>query len=220
MINRALVTGKASDVKLLSKPRVPRLSVASMLLAMLLLTGCNNSLDLRSSHLEPAEQQAQASMQSTQTSALSLTEAASAARYINTQDMMQAARAEQPAHAPVGSDSRLKQFAGRYTGQVPCVIQSATCSGGQIDMTLTLLPDGSAIRTLAAQGKINAMLDKETANWTVSANGQNIMLMLPNREIWSFRKVDGNQLQFQPASSTVPELAQAATPYSLTASHS
>lgn len=231
MINTALITGKASTIARAVIPGAAypaasnpgRLFSVSLLAGMLLLSGCNNSLDLRSRSQEPAEDSAldHANMQSARASALSITEAASAERYINNQDVMHTTFNESKTNVQaVPSESLVKQFAGRYTGQVPCTVQSLACSSDKVDMTLTLLPNGSAIRTLAAQGKVNAMLDKEVAAWTVSANGQNIMLILPNHEIWSFKKIGLNQLQFQPNASAMVEPAEALGQYSLMASNS
>lgn len=210
MINYSLVASKATAFT--------RLLTSSMLLATL-LAGCNNSMDLRSYQKESgADSQFQNSgMQSAQANALSLSEAASAARYINTQDVMHTTVKENTPLKRLPSESLIKQFAGRYTGQVPCILQLGTCSSGTIDMTLTLLPDGSAIRTLAEQGKVHAMLHKDTAAWTVSANGQNIMLILPNHEIWSFKKVGGNRLQFQPNASAMVESSGSLGQYLLVA---
>lgn len=226
MINSALMTRKAIRLTSRSVRSPAQLVSGSMLLAMLLLSGCNNSMDLRSQHSAhnkaSAEDNmsAQANMHSAQAAALSVTEAASAARYINNQDVMQAAFSETENVTPLPSESLVKQFAGRYTGQIPCTVQSVACANDKLDITLTLLPDGSAIRTLVAQGKVNAMLEKETANWTVSANGQNIMLILPNHEIWSFRKIGNNRLQFQPRASAMVEPADALGQYSLVAANS
>lgn len=211
MINHTLTVAKAAQLT--------RSFSASMLLVML-LSACNNSLDLRSLQHEtgPDNPLQHATMQSMQAAALSVSEAASAARYINPQAISHSAAKDHAAPQQLPSQSSVRQFAGRYTGQIPCSLQAAMCSNGTINMTLTLLPDGSAIRTLAQQGKVHGMLDRDTAAWTVAANDQTIRLTLPNQEIWHFNKLADNQLQFQSGPSALGESASALGQYALVAS--
>ena len=161
-----------------------------------LATGCSNSLDLRGQQKDKTEAP---SVQSSQVSSLALSEAASAVRYLNQQEMLQDAEPQQVSHI-VPAAHLIKDFAGRYTGHIPCVIQSQ-CDKDKVDIALTLLPDGTAVRTLVQQGKVNSMLEKETAVWTVAGNGKNILLILPNREVWSFKREADGKLRFEPQDS-------------------
>lgn len=233
MINRALISAnrkeairtQRSQSYLASGHIAPRFATRLLhgsLVAALLLSGCSNSLDLRSQSQEAADDVTtqQPSMQSAQMNALSLTQAASADRYINNQDVMPITLTATKGQAKaIPSQSLVNEFAGRYSGQVPCALQASSCDSDMLDMTLTLLPDGSAVRTLVTQGKVNAMLDKEKAAWTVSANGQTILLILPSHEIWSFRKTGNHQLQFQPNASAMVEPVKALGQYSLVAAN-
>ncbi|RYZ52607.1 MAG: hypothetical protein EOP49_09140 [Sphingobacteriales bacterium] len=69
------------------------------------------------------------------------------------------------------------------------------------------------------QGKINSILDKDTANWTVSSDGHTIMLILPNNEIWSFQKVAPGKLQFEPSASALAGSSAALDRYALVATN-
>lgn len=175
-------------------------------LSVLTLAGCSNSLDLRAQHKDQREERLNYSAQA---SSMALSDAASALRYLNNQNssqntnsqsLLQVSDNQKVAHA-IPAPQVVAYFAGRYTGQIPCHVQSSQCAQEKIDIALTLLPDGSAIRTLVQQGKVNAMLEKETAVWTVTGNGQHIMLILPNHEVWSFRRAGQGKLRFEPESS-------------------
>ncbi|XID74614.1 hypothetical protein ACF3NA_08830 [Alkanindiges sp. WGS2144] len=178
------------------------------------IAGCSNSLDLRPQHHDKQEEILRSSVDAT---ALSVSEAASAVRDLKSQNLL----AEQPAEVtPIQlSPQLIKQFAGRYTGQVPCITHAAPCEQQNVDVTLTLLPDGSAVRTRVQQGKVHSMLDKETAIWTVAGNGQTIMLILPNHEVWSFRQVEQGKLRYEPHDSAILKNRQRpdTTEYLLTA---
>ncbi len=170
-------------------------------LSVLVVAGCSNSLDLRSQQKDQREERL---AHSAQASSMALSEAASAVRYLNSQNnsqnMLEVSDTTEVAHV-IPAPQIIEHFAGRYTGQIPCNVQSSQCGREKIDIALTLLPDGSAIRTLVQQGKVNSMLEKETAVWTVTGNGQHIMLILPNREVWSFKQEGQGKLRFEPNSS-------------------
>ncbi len=163
----------------------------------ILTTGCSNSLDLRGQYKDKSEDSL---VHSNQVSALALSEAASAVRYLNNQEVLRASAAQNISHN-VPSAQLITDFSGRYTGQIPCVVQASLCNKDKVDIALTLLPDGTAVRTLVQQGKVNSMLEKETAVWSVANNGKNILLILPNREVWHFIKEGEGKLRFEPHNS-------------------
>ena len=152
---------------------------------------------------------------------MALSEAASAVRSLKSENMLDSHEPVTVAHV-VPTAQIIEHYAGRYTGQVPCFIQSASqCDREKIDIALTLLPDGSAVRTLVRQGKVNSMLEKETAVWTVAGNGQTIMLILPNREVWSFKQAGQGKLRYEPNSSAALKdpMSSSAHQYILTAAN-
>jgi hypothetical protein len=173
---------------------------ATIGLSMLLTAACSNGLDLRGQHYDQHEESL---AHSRQASSMALSEAASAVRSLKSQNMLDANEPVTVAHV-VPTAQIVAHYAGRYTGQVPCASQStqaSQCAQEKIDIALTLLPDGSAVRTLVKQGKVNSMLEKETAVWTVAGNGETIMLILPNREVWSFKQAGRGKLRYEPNSS-------------------
>lgn len=217
-------------------------------MAALLSVGCNNSMDVRSSLAqEPYAQDISTQHHSSQSAlstagaapspastmhnhlsansldnsepiALSVREVAVAARYT---DPNETYRIAEPAarQQPLPSESLIHQFAGRYSGQVPCSTSDKECRNKTIDITLTLLPDGSAIRTRVQQGKVKSIVDKDTANWTVSSDGHTIMVILPSNEIWSFQKVASGKLQFEPDASALVGSTDDMSRYALVASN-
>ena len=159
------------------------------------------------------------SLDTSEPTALSVREVAAAARYIDPNESTYSI-AEPIAHQqPLPSEALIQQFAGRYSGQVPCSTSGKECRNKTIDITLTLLPDGSAIRTRVQQGKVNSILDKDTANWTVSSDGHTIMVILPSNEIWSFQKVGPGKLQFEPSASALVSSTDDMARYALVASN-
>ena len=192
---------------------------AAVGLSILLTAACSNGLDLRGQH---NDQQEEALAHSRQASSMALSEAASAVRSLKSENMLDSHEPVTVAHV-VPTAQIIEHYAGRYTGQVPCFIQSASqCDREKIDIALTLLPDGSAVRTLVRQGKVNSMLEKETAVWTVAGNGQTIMLILPNREVWSFKQAGQGKLRYEPNSSAALKdpMSSSSRQYILTAANS
>jgi hypothetical protein len=61
-----------------------------------------------------------------------------------------------------------------------CQQGNATCSDGNVDITLTLFADGSGMRTLMQQGLVNSMLERETAFWQFAKDGKHILVYLPD----------------------------------------
>ena len=190
-------------------------------LSVLLTAACSNGLDLRGQHNDHQEESL---AHSRQASSMALSEAASAVRSLKSQNMYADNEPVTVAHV-VPTAQIIEHYAGRYTGQVPCTIQStqaSQCDQEKIDIALTLLPDGSAVRTLVKQGKVNSMLEKETAIWTVAGNGQTIMLILPNREVWSFKQAGQGKLRYEPNSSAALKdpMSSSSRQYILTAANS
>lgn len=193
---------------------------AAVGLSILLTAACSNGLDLRGQH---NDQQEEALAHSRQASSMALSEAASAVRSLKSESMLDNNEPVTVAHV-VPTAQIIEHYAGRYTGQVPCAIQSTganQCDREKIDIALTLLPDGSAVRTLVRQGKVNSMLEKETAVWTVAGNGQTIMLILPNREVWSFKQAGQGKLRYEPNSSAALKdpMSSSSRQYILTAAN-
>lgn len=216
-------------------------------IAALLSVGCNNSMDMRSyigQKSQGHEAQAQSAsmpnnatqsalsaastmhsnlsanmLDHSQPTALSVREVAAAARYMEPSESAYSIAQPVVNQQPLPSEPLMQQFAGRYSGQVPCTVVGKACHNKTIDITLTLLADGSAIRTRVQQGKVNSILDKDTANWTVSGDGHTIMVILPSTEIWSFQKVGSGKLQFDPGASALVSSTDDMTGYALVASN-
>lgn len=159
------------------------------------------------------------SLDTSEPTALSVREVAAAARYIDPNESTYSIAEPIARQQPLPSEPLIQQFAGRYSGQVPCSTSGKECRNKTIDITLTLLPDGSAIRTRVQQGKVNSILDKDTANWTVSSDGHTIMVILPSNEIWSFQKVGPGKLQFEPSASALVSSTDDMARYALVASN-
>jgi hypothetical protein len=159
------------------------------------------------------------SLDTSEPTALSVREVAVAARYIDPNESTYSIAEPIARQQPLPSETLIQQFAGRYSGQVPCSTSGKECRNKTIDITLTLLPDGSAIRTRVQQGKVNSILDKDTANWTVSSDGHTIMVILPSNEIWSFQKVGPGKLQFEPSASALVSSTDDMARYALVASN-
>lgn len=159
------------------------------------------------------------SLDTSEPTALSVREVAAAARYIDPNESTYSIAEPIARQQPLPSEPLIQQFAGRYSGQVPCSTSGKECRNKTIDVTLTLLPDGSAIRTRVQQGKVNSILDKDTANWTVSSDGHTIMVILPSNEIWSFQKVGPGKLQFEPSASALVSSTEDMARYALVASN-
>lgn len=159
------------------------------------------------------------SLNASEPTALSVREVAAAARYIDPNESTYSIAEPIARQQPLPSEPLIQQFAGRYSGQVPCSTSGKECRNKTIDITLTLLPDGSAIRTRVQQGKVNSILDKDTANWTVSSDGHTIMVILPSNEIWSFQKVGPGKLQFEPSASALVSSTDDMARYALVASN-
>ena len=194
---------------------------AAIGLSILLTAACSNGLDLRGQH---NDQQEESLAHSRQASSMALSDAASAVRSLKSQNMLDNNNEPVTVAHVVPTAQIIEHYAGRYTGQVPCTIQStraSQCDQEKIDIALTLLPDGSAVRTLVRQGKVNSMLEKETAVWTVAGNGQTIMLILPNREVWSFKQAGQGKLRYEPNSSAALKdpMSSSAHQYILTAAN-
>lgn len=162
------------------------LFVGSSLLLAVLLSACSHDVGQTKTQEETVTVVTQ---DTNGLSSMSLSEAAMAVPQTEADD----------AHHSTISNKQLKQFAGRYTGTMPCVATNKACSEGNMDVTLTLFPDGSAVRTLAQQGKVNAMLEKETAEWQISADGKTISVTLPGEHQLTFKLLPNHQLQFDHA---------------------
>lgn len=162
-----------------------------LVLSGMLLAGCDHRLEqeqARQDMVSPADTDNDSNIQ-----AMSLSQAASAAPY-NESDMKHKAQKIDPNH-------RGAEVAGRYTGVMHCKQDSSSCSKGDIDVTLTLFADGSAMRTLAQQGLINSMLERETAFWQFDKDGQHILVYLPDNEVLKFSMNKAHQLTLQDVGS-------------------
>lgn len=168
-------------------------AVAGSVLVMsaTLLAGCDHRLEqeqARQDMVSPADRGNGNTMQ-----ALSLSQAASAAPYAEPDSQHKAQKKD--------LRQRGAEVAGRYTGIMHCKQDSTSCSQGDIDVTLTLFADGSAMRTLAQQGLINSMLERETAFWQFDRDGQHILVYLPDNEVLKFSMNKAHQLTLQDVGS-------------------
>lgn len=150
--------------------------------SLVLLGGCDHRLEQAQARQDVINRDETSSQQ-----ALSLSEAASAAPYTQTVSRPNSVNSELSA--------RSQEIAGRYTGVIACKQDSNGCSKGNIDVTLTLFADGSGVRTLMQQGLVNSMLERETAFWRLTKDGEHVLVYLPD-EVLKFN-IKAHQLTLQ-----------------------
>lgn len=150
----------------------------------MLLTGCDHRLEQAQARQEVVN----ADTGSQQ--AMSLSQAASAAPYTMADSDSSHTMNKGPNHHGA-------EVAGRYTGVMVCMQDSSSCSRGNIDVTLTLFSDGSAVRTLAQQGLVNSMLERSSAFWQFTQDGEHILVYLPDNEVLKFSRNNTRQLTLQ-----------------------
>lgn len=155
------------------------------LFTTLLLAGCSHEVEPTKSKEETATITQQ---DANSAASLSLSEAALAVP--STTDRPQLAPSPQ---------QFLRQYAGSYTGVMPCVPGGGNCVQGDMNVTLTLFSNGTALRTLSQQGQDNAMLARETAIWSVKRDGKTLLVTLPSRHQLSFELLPAHKLRFDHA---------------------
>lgn len=153
----------------------------------LILSGCNHSVEQAQ-----AKQENMNRVDNMTTQALSVSEAASAVPF-GQGDTVESSKSH---HTHLASKD-MQQLAGRYTGVITCLESSDSCGKGNIDMTLTLFADGTAVRTLVQQGLVNSMLERETALWHFSQDSQSILVYLPDEEVLKYSVTPNHRLKLE-----------------------